>query len=51
MGVYDFPQRDFRTRIMNTVIAPLFKIPQVREGFNSQIKEGMIRPYQKILEG
>lgn len=51
MGVYDFPQSDFRTRALNAMVYPLFKISKIREGFNSQIKEGMIRPYQKVLQG
>ncbi|NBD36318.1 MAG: flavodoxin [Chloroflexi bacterium] len=50
MGVYDFPQRNIGVRLLNTFVAPLFRIPQVREAFNSKIKEGMIQPYQRVLQ-
>ncbi len=49
LGIYDFPQRDWRTRIMNALIPPLLKIPRFRQEFTRRIKRGMIQPYQKIL--
>jgi multimeric flavodoxin WrbA len=50
MGVYDFPQRDLRTRLLNAVLTPVLAIPPVRKMFESRIKEGMIAPYQRVLE-
>ncbi len=50
MGVYDFPQRKLRTRLLNMAGTLLFRIPQVRNAFNSRIKEGMIAPYQRVLQ-
>jgi len=49
LGVYDFPQRDLKVRALNTFVAPLMKIRWVREQFTKHIKEGMIRPYQRIF--
>lgn len=49
MGVYDFPQRDWRVRLQNAVLAPLLGVRKVREMFNSRMKEGMVQPYQKLL--
>lgn len=50
MGVYDFPQKEWGVRAMNAATTVLFKVPRVRQEFNARIKEGMIAPYQKVLE-
>jgi multimeric flavodoxin WrbA len=50
LGIYDFPQKDLKVRLLNTLVAPLFRIPKVREEFTKHIKEGMIQPYQKVLQ-
>lgn len=50
MGIYDFPQRDLRTRAVNAVTGLLFRIPKVRQVFTDRIKEGMVQPYRRILE-
>jgi multimeric flavodoxin WrbA len=50
LGVYDFPHKDIKTRLLNTFVMPLFRIPKVREEFTKNIKEGMIQPYQKVLQ-
>lgn len=50
-GLYDFPQKDYRTRITNFVMMLLIKIPSVRkEIYNGRIKTEMIKPLQKVLE-
>ncbi|MCK4346615.1 MAG: flavodoxin family protein, partial [Bacteroidales bacterium] len=50
-GIYDFPQKDFRTRIKNGIMMFLTKIPKIRkEIYTRQIKPKMIEPFQKILE-
>lgn len=51
LGVYDFPQRDLRVRALNVATTVLFKVPRIRQEFTARIKEGMIQPYQKVLEG
>lgn len=50
MGVYDFPQRNLKVRLLNAVATPLFRIPWIREAFTSRIKEGMVLPYQRVLQ-
>jgi multimeric flavodoxin WrbA len=50
LGVYDFPQRNLRVRLLNALVVPLFRIPKVREEFTKHIKDSMIQPYQKVLQ-
>jgi len=50
LGVYDFPQRDLGVRVLNTFVAPLMRIPRVREAFTKRMKEGMVQPYQRIFQ-
>jgi multimeric flavodoxin WrbA len=50
LGIYDFPQKDIRVRLLNALIVPLFRIPKVREEFAKNIKEGMIQPYRRVLK-
>jgi len=50
LGLYDFPQKDVRTRMINVVVPLLLRIPGFRKEFARRIKSGMIRPYQKVLE-
>jgi multimeric flavodoxin WrbA len=50
LGIYDFPHKDIQVRLLNTLIVPLFRIPKVREVFTKNIKNGMIQPYQRVLQ-
>ena len=50
LGIYDFPQKDWRTRMANAIMTPLLRIPRFRQSFKTQINPMMIRPYQKLLE-
>jgi multimeric flavodoxin WrbA len=50
MGIYDFPQKDLGVRALNAVTTVLFKVPRIRRAFSARIKQGMIQPYQKVLE-
>ena len=50
LGIYDFPHKDLKVRLLNALVVPLFGIPKVREEFTKNIKEGMIQPYQKVLQ-
>jgi multimeric flavodoxin WrbA len=50
-GLYDFPQKDFKSRIKNAVMFLLAKIPPIRkEIYTKRIREELIKPLQKILE-
>lgn len=48
-GMYDFPQRDYRTRARNATMMLLTKIPAVKKVFIKRLKGEMIKPHQKIL--
>lgn len=49
MGVYDFPQKNLKSRIMNLVLMIMVKIPSLRkEIYTNQIKSNMIRDLEKI---
>ena len=48
-GMYDFPQRDIKTRLVNAIMAVLTAIPPVREGIRQGTKKYMVKPYQRIL--
>ncbi len=50
MGIYDFPQRNLGVRLLNTFVTPLMHVPFIRRAFTSRIKEGMIQPYQRVLQ-
>jgi len=50
LGLYDFPQKDVRTRMINAVVPLLLRVPGFRKEFARRIKSGMIRPYRKVLE-
>lgn len=49
LGVYDFPQRDWRTRILNAVMGLLLKIKPFQQEFARRTKREMIRPYEKVV--
>jgi multimeric flavodoxin WrbA len=50
-GIYDFPQRDYKSRSINSVMTMLSKIPSMRkEIYINRIKTEMIKPLQKIVE-
>ncbi len=49
--LYDFPHRKYKSRIINSVLILLTKIPSMRkEIYGKRMKEEMIKPLQKILE-
>jgi len=50
LGLYDFAQKDVKTRTINAIVPLLLRIPRVRKEFARRIKSGMIMPYQKVLE-
>jgi len=48
-GMFDFPQKDLRTRMFNAVFLPLTKIPGFRKKMFSDIKHHMIQPFEGVL--
>lgn len=49
-GLYDFPARDAKTRIRDTLLVLLNKIPSFRRQFRQRIKTEMLRPLEEVLE-
>jgi multimeric flavodoxin WrbA len=50
LGVYDFPQRDWKTRLLNAVVLPLTRIPAVRKRFRNDIRDGIFAPQARVVE-
>ena len=51
LGMYDFPQKDYKSRITVRMMLLLAKIPSMRkEIYTKRMRAGMIRPLQRILE-
>ena len=49
--LYDFPHRDYKARITNSVLLLLTKIPSMRkEIYRKRMKEEMVKPLQKVVE-
>lgn len=48
-GFYDFPQKKYKWRMINSIMMMLTKIPAFRREFIKRIKEEMIRPFVKTL--
>jgi hypothetical protein len=49
-GLYDFPQKEYKTRINNLFYKFLLKIPSMRkEIYNKRIIPEMVKPLQKIV--
>lgn len=50
-GFYDFPQRDYKTRVRNAIMLLLTRIPSVRkEIYTGRIKKEMVKPLEKVLD-
>jgi multimeric flavodoxin WrbA len=49
-GIYDFPQKDLPTRLLNALMMPLTKLPPVRRQLRRRIRQEMLRPLLPIVE-
>lgn len=49
-GLYDFPQKDYKSRRMNAFMMLMTKIPPVRKKFLKILKEQMVKPLKYIAE-
>ena len=50
LGAFDFPQKNYKTRIQNAIMLLLSKSPAFRKEINKRMKKEMIKPLQKVLE-
>jgi multimeric flavodoxin WrbA len=49
-GMFDFPQADLKTRLMNAVFIPLTRISWFRKKVFADMKRHMIEPFRQVLE-
>jgi multimeric flavodoxin WrbA len=50
-NLYDFPHRKYKTRLMNSLLILLTKIPSMRkEIYRKRMKEEMVKPFQKVVQ-
>ncbi len=49
-GIYDFPQKKKGTLLAMMLVGSLMNNPKLRAKMGSQISEGMVAPYKKVLE-
>jgi multimeric flavodoxin WrbA len=47
--MFDFPQADIRTRVMNAILVPLIRIPGFRKKVFADMKNHMIAPFGPVL--
>lgn len=49
-GFYDFPQKDYATRMRNVILEWMIKIPAIRKKIYGEMMIGkMVEPFQKLL--
>jgi multimeric flavodoxin WrbA len=48
-GLYDFPHKRRRQRMGTSLATAATRVPMLRPRIQSMLKEGMIRPYQKLF--
>jgi multimeric flavodoxin WrbA len=49
-GLYDFPQKDLKTRLVNALFMTLSRIPAFRKKLRKMFKHKMVEPYKKIVD-
>jgi len=49
-GAFNFPHRRYKSRLTNSVVMLLTKIPGFRKEFYSRIKTEMYKPHKNIVE-
>ncbi|MHB8065586.1 MAG: NAD(P)H-dependent oxidoreductase [Ruminiclostridium sp.] len=50
MGFYDFPQKNLNTRIQNSAMILLTKIPKVKKQIQKEFRQLMLQDYKKLLD-
>jgi multimeric flavodoxin WrbA len=51
LGIFDFPQKNYKKRVLSGFMSLLSKSPGFRKEVNKRMKDEMIKPFQKVLEG
>ena len=50
LGVFDFPQKNYKTRVQSAFMSLLSKSPAFRKEINKRMKDEMIKPLQRVIE-
>lgn len=50
LGVFDFPQKQYKMRVQSAIMSLLSKSPAFRKEVNKRMKDEMIKPLQKVLD-
>ena len=50
LGVFDFPQKNYKMRVQIAIMSLLSKLPGFRKEVNKRMKDEMIKPFQKVLD-
>ena len=49
-GVYNFPQKNYKWRVINSILVMLTKVPFIRREFVKRMKKEMIKPLTNVLK-
>jgi len=49
-GVYNFPQKNYKWRVINSILVMLTKVPFIRREFIKRMKKEMIKPLTDVLK-
>ena len=49
-GLYDFPQKRWPRMLGLSILGALLRSPRVRRVIGDKMNEGMLAPYQKVIE-
>jgi hypothetical protein len=49
-GLFDFPQAELKTRLLNAVFVPLVRFPGFRKKMFADMKHHMIEPFKAVLK-
>jgi len=50
LGIFDFPQKNYKSRIQNAVMMLFLKLPAFRKELNRRMIKEMVKPLQKVVE-
>ena len=48
-GLFDFPQRDLKTRVFNAVLSPLMRSENFRRKVVGDLRQRMVQPFGRVL--
>ena len=49
-GLDDFPQKEYKARLVNAMVIPWLRVPSFRRAIYKKLKKLMVEPYKKAAE-